>query len=133
MTESQIIAHTQDAFAAQIGVKLLEADVGYAKATLTITPEHFNGFRVAHGGAIFTLADFAFGVAANADGNVTLAINVNISYLKAVTSGTLFAEAQEVSRNPKLATYTVRVTNDQDELIATFQGMAYRKKERLIP
>ena len=53
------------------------------------------------------------------------------SYLKAVNSGTLIAEAKEVSINPKLATYNIQVKNEGDELIATFQGMVYRKKEKI--
>jgi acyl-CoA thioesterase len=44
-----------------------------------------------------------------------------------VTKGILFAEAEEISLNPKLGTYAVRVTDEHGELIATFQGMTYRK------
>ena len=58
-----------------------------------------------------------------------MAINVSISYLKAVTDGTLYAEAKEISLNPKLGTYNVTVTNDAGDLIAMFQGMTYRKKD----
>jgi hypothetical protein len=81
-----------------------------------------------------TLADLVFAVASNSHGTVAVAINANISFLKAAgqDTRTLFAEAKEVSRNFKLASYTVRVTDDQDDLIAIFQGMVYRKKDRII-
>ncbi len=46
-------------------------------------------------------------------------------------SGVLFAEASEVSRNTKLAAYTVRITEAADDLIAIFQGMVYRKREKI--
>ena len=49
--------------------------------------------------------------------------------VKAALEGTLFAEAQEISLNPKLATYSIKVTNEEGDLFATFEGMVYRKKQ----
>ena len=57
-----------DRFARQAGVELVEAGPGYAKARMRITPGHLNAGGVCQGGAIFTLADFAFGVACNTGG-----------------------------------------------------------------
>lgn len=120
-----------DNFAKELGIELLEASQGKAKAKLHITERHLNSFKTVHGGVIFSLADFVFAVAANSHGTVAMAINVSISYLKAVTEGTLFAEAEEASLNPKLGTYAVRVIDENDELVATFQGMTYRKKDTI--
>ncbi len=119
----------EDRFAQHVGIELLEVSPGRAKARLRITKEHLNGLHTAHGGAIFTLADFVFAAAANAHEGPAMAINVNISYIKAVTEGILFAEAEENALNRKLGNYTVRVTNEQDEPIAIFQGIVYRKTE----
>lgn len=120
-----------DRFAKQIGIELVEVSKGSAKAKMKITDIHLNAVNTVHGGAIFSLADYAFAIAANTHGNISVALNVNISFLKAVSKGTLFAEAEEVSINPKIATYNIRVLNEHNELIATFQGMAYRK-ERVL-
>jgi acyl-CoA thioesterase len=60
-----------------------------------------------------------------------MAINVGISFFKAVTIGALTAEANEVSLNPKLATYLVNVTDDGGNAIALFQGTVYRKKDNI--
>jgi acyl-CoA thioesterase len=122
---------TNDAFANQIGIELLEVSKGKAKARLNITGDHLNSFKTVHGGVIFSLADFVFAVAANSHGTVAVAINVSISYIKAVSGGTLFAQAEEVSLNPKLGTYSVCVTDQTGDIVATFQGMAYRKKEKV--
>ncbi len=121
----------KDKFARYIGIELLEAKEGWAKSKMEITKNHLNGIGTVHGGAIFTLADFTFAVAANSYGTVTVAINANISFMKAARSGTLYAEAEEISINPKLGTYTVTITNDVGELIAIFQGMAYRKRDKI--
>ena len=120
-----------DTFAEYVGIELLEVSKGRAKAKLEIKNEHLNGVNIVHGGAIYTLADLVFAVASNSHGNVAVAINGSIAYLKAVTEGTLFAEAEEVSVNPKLATYKVSVTDERDNTIAIFQGMVYRKKDTL--
>ena len=121
-----------DRFARHVGIELLEVSEGRAKAKMTVKECHLNGVNIAHGGAIFSLADLAFAVASNSHRTVAVSINVSISYLKASVAGdTLVAEAKEVSRNPKLATYEVRVTNETDELIAIFLGTVYRKKEKI--
>ena len=81
--------------------------------------------------AVFALADLVFAVASNSHGSIAMGINVSISYLKAVQKGVLFAEAIEVSINPKLATYTINVTDASNDLVAIFQGMVYRKKDAI--
>jgi acyl-CoA thioesterase len=121
-----------DKFASHSGIELLEISKGGAKAVMEIQKHHLNAVGSVHGGAIFTLADFVFAVASNSHGTVAVAINVSISFLKAANKGRLFAEAKEVALNPKLASYTVNVTNEQDDLIAVFQGMVYRKKDAVI-
>jgi acyl-CoA thioesterase len=60
-----------------------------------------------------------------------VALNVSITFMKPATTGTLWADAREVSKNFKVGSYAVEVKNDQGELVAQFQGLAYRKKDRL--
>ncbi len=122
-----------DLFAKHCGIELLEAKPGWSQAKMQIQPFHLNGAKTVHGGAIFTLADFAFAVAANGQGQLALAISTNTSFVKAAYDGTLYAEAQELSINKKLGTYEVRITDDQKQLIAQFHGTAFRKEETLFP
>jgi len=122
---------SRDQFAQHSGIELVEVSKGYAKAVMTLQEMHLNGVGTVHGGAIFTLADFVFAAASNSHGTIAVAINVSISYVKAATNGILTAEAAEESINPKLATYRVRVTDDSGDLVASFQGMVYRKKTAL--
>ena len=117
----------RDAFAKSLGIRLIEARPGYAKTAMDITENHRNGAGIAHGGAIFTLADLAFAVAANSHGKLSLAVAVSISYVKAGLGSTLYAEAREISLGSKMATYVVTIANDADDVIASFQGTAYRK------
>jgi len=116
---------SRDRFAAASGVELTEVRAGYARAQLTIGADHFNSVGRVHGGAIFTLAATALFAACCAAGRVVLGINLNISYVTGAESGTLFAEAVEISRSRKIATCTVRVTDRQQTLVALLQGTAY--------
>ncbi len=122
----------RDQYARHSGIELLDVAPGRAKASMKVEPYHFNAAGTVHGGAIFTLADYAFAAASNSHGTLAMGINVSISYVRAATGGTLYAEAQELSRNHKLASYSVQVTDDADEVVAIFQGMVYRKKESVI-
>jgi len=120
-----------DRFAEHNGIELLEISQGRAKAKLQIRDYHLNGANIVHGGAIFALADLVFAAASNSHGTIAVAINANISFLKASAGGTLYADAREISKNPKLGTYTIDVTNEDGEIIAVFQGMVYRKKDKI--
>jgi len=121
----------RDKFAELAGIELLEVSPGRARAKMTVGPQHLNGVDIVHGGAIFTLADLVFAAASNSHGTVAVAINASISFIKAASGGTLFADGREIACNPKLATYSIDVTNETGEIIAVFQGMVYRKKDSL--
>ena len=119
-----------DNYAALTGIEIIEAKEGYCKAQLKITKKHLNAINVVQRGAIFTLADFAFAVASNSRGQLALAINVNITFLKGVSGGTLYATASEFDDPKKLGAYDVIVTNEKDEIIARFNGLVYRKGQK---
>ena len=121
----------KDKFAERANIELLSVSPGQARAKMTLHPHHLNGYGTGQGGAICTLADFAFAAASNSHGKVAVAIHVSITFMKAGQTGTLWAEAKEVSKNFKLGTYTVEVKDDQGELVAVFQGLAYRKSETI--
>jgi len=120
-----------DQFARHSGMELLEVATGYAKVSMLIMGHHFNGAKIVHGGAIFTLADFAFAAAANSHGKIAVSINASISFIKAATAGVLIAEAKEISLNSKLGNYIVNITDQENDLIAVYQGTAYRKNDEL--
>jgi len=119
---------SNDRFAGHNGIELLDCSEGSAKAKMEVKDYHLNAVGTVHGGAIFALADFVFAAASNSHGTTAVAINASIWYVIAAFEGTLFAEAKEVSLQPKLAIYSIDVTNENHDTIASFQGMVYRKK-----
>ena len=123
----------RDRYAMYSGIEIIEAGEGYCKTRLLIEEHHLNAANVVQGGAIFTLADLAFAVACNSRGQLALAVNVNISFLQSRSTGLLFATAKEVGDpKKKLGAYDVLVTDEAGEVIARFNGMAYRKKDKLL-
>ncbi len=133
MEEIKEFFKQNDMLAKHLGIEMVDVSKGYAKAIMEVKAFHLNGVRTAHGGAIFSLADYVFAAACNSHGNVSVAINVSISYMKAAVEGTvLTAEGRELSINPKLGSYMVEVRDDDGELVAVFQGMAYRKRDRIL-
>ncbi len=130
-TETARKIFSRDRYAALSGIEIVEAGQGYCKARMTIEDKHLNAANVVQGGAVFTLADLAFAVASNSRGQLALAINVNISFLNSVSSGTLYATATEVDEPKRLGAYDVLVTDEQSRIIARFNGMVYRKNQNI--
>ena len=116
-----------DRYAALTGVEIVETAPGYCKTKLKIEDKHLNAANVIQGGAIFTLADFAFAIASNSRGQLALAINVNISFIKGKSDGVLYATATELTDPKRVGAYDVLVTDEKDEVVARFNGLVYRK------
>jgi len=132
MQEAVDFFRQNDQFARHAGIELITARPGWAQVKMPIQTFHLNGAGTVHGGALFTLADFAFAVASNSHGQLAMGINTSMSFIKAVSSGTLYGEAQELSLNRRLGNYQVKITDAAQQLIALFQGTVYRKEESLF-
>jgi acyl-CoA thioesterase len=86
-----------------------------------------NLFGRAHGGAIYALIDEAFETVCQTVGSVTVALNVNVTYVTSPEEkGVLRAEAREVSGTKRTASYDIKVRDDQGRLIAICQALGFR-------
>lgn len=120
-----------DAFAANAGVELIEAGNGFARVRMKIEPMHLNGGGVCQGGALFTLADFAFAVATNSHAQLTFSINSEIHIFRSEKNGYIYAEAHEMFNGGRLSNCEVKITNENGDLVATFNGTGFRKDVKL--
>nr|HID57816.1 hotdog fold thioesterase [Desulfobacterales bacterium] len=122
----------KEPYAQKLGIKLLKVEAGYSLVEMLFTNDMENIFGTAHGGAIFSLVDEAFEVASNSHGTVAVALTINITYHRAAKPGSVLrAEAKEINRTVRIGTYDIQVRDEQNQLIATCEGVAYRKKEPL--
>ncbi len=116
-----------DHFAEALGLKLLEEKDGYSKISMKVEKIHINALGFTHGGAIFSLADYAFAHACNFGDNVAVAVQVSINYLRPSEEGDLLiAEATRVSDGKSMGLYQVNVKNGE-KLVALFSGLAFKK------
>ena len=115
-----------DPFVRSLGITCSDAGPGTATVAMTVGPQHLNFNGTCHGGAIFTLADTAFGLASNSHGKVAAGIDAHITYQQAARAGDrLQAHATEVSRSRKLAIYRIDVTRGDGVAISSFTGTVY--------
>jgi acyl-CoA thioesterase len=120
-----------DRFAAAQGISLVDLREGYALARMPLGPRHMNGVGVAQGGAVFTLADFAFAGACNSHGTIAVGLDTAVTFARAGTGRALTAEAREVVVTRKISVCEVRVTDDAGALVALFRGTAFRKDDHV--
>jgi acyl-CoA thioesterase len=119
-------------YAQLLGLRLKKVDEGYSLVEMTTNDEMQNILGNTHGGAIFSLIDEAFETASNSHGTIAVALNMNVTFIAPPSPDeVLQAEAKEVNRTPRTATYLINVTGKGNRLIATCQALVYRKKEAL--
>jgi len=119
----RVTAFNRSEFAQLLGMEITEAGDGYARVTMSCRGKS-NPHGVAHGGAIFSLADQAFGIAANCAGTDRVAVSVHIQYIAPAT-GDLVAVAQRVADNGRYSTFRILVS-EGERIIAQFDGVAFR-------
>lgn len=109
-----------DPFASMaVGAAIQSAEPGRVVCTMELQPHHYNVAGIPHGGAIFTLGDFAFGVVANAFAQrVTISLQHDITYLAPARGKTVIAEARCVKAGRTASFYTVDITDDLGTQVA---------------
>jgi acyl-CoA thioesterase len=128
---SKMLDH--DAFSQWMDVKALEIKEGYSRIQMTIREEMVNGFGIVHGGIPFSLADSAFAFACNNRNNLSVALDVTITFTKAVNVGDILtAEAKEVHNGRSTGVYLITVTNQKNEQVALFKGTCFRTGKTLV-
>jgi acyl-CoA thioesterase len=111
-------------FARLLGMVITEAAPGRARVVMGPCGKT-NPNGVMHGGAIFSMADQAFGIAANLEDVPQVAVTASIWYLSPA-SGTLEAVARRISETTTYALYRVKIYQ-AERLIATFEGVGMKQ------
>jgi len=119
----QVAAFENNAFARLLGLHIVEARDGYARVEMDCAGK-LNPHGIAHGGAVFSLADHAFGIASNCGENHYTAVSVHIQYLLPA-KGRLAAVAERIAVNETCDTFRVMVY-EGDRTVAVFDGVAFR-------
>ncbi|MCJ7772350.1 MAG: PaaI family thioesterase [Desulfobacterales bacterium] len=115
-------------FAKALNMKLITLELGQSTVEMIFDQKSMsNIYDRAHGGAIFALIDEAFETASQTHGTIAVALNVNIQYITSPEPGKLLrATAKEKSGTRKTASYEIKVADEDGQLIAMCQALAYR-------
>lgn len=108
-----------DKFATDNGMIIEECKHHYAKCSFEIQPVHRNAMGNVMGGALFTLADFTFAVAANWENPGTVSLSSNISYNGVAKGNKVIAHATCVKDGRSTCCYMVELADDLGNLVAT--------------
>lgn len=121
-------AVANEPFAKLLNLQLIELSLGHAIVEMVYDPAIMdNIYARTHGGALFALIDEAFETASQTHGSIAVALNVNVTYLRPPEAGErLRAQADEIALTRKTATYDIKISNIDGDLIAVCQALAYR-------
>jgi acyl-CoA thioesterase len=112
-----------DAFSKWLGAEMFEISEGKCVMKMTVRAEMLNGFKISHGAITYALSDSTLAFAANSRGQKAVSIETSISHLRPVQLGdNLLSVAEEISRSKSVGVYTVKVFNQEEQLVSYFKG-----------
>ncbi len=117
----------KDRFATESGAVINEIGERYAKCSLKLSDSHRNALGAVMGGAIFTLADFAFAVAANWQDPGVVSLSSNIAYLGTAKEEKLTARAQCIKNGRTTSYYNIDIADELGNQVAVMTVTGYRK------
>jgi acyl-CoA thioesterase len=116
-----------DPFSQWLGIERILDAPGKSVLRMRVREEMLNGFKIAHGGISYSLADSALAFASNAHGIQCVSVETSISHIKKVMIGdVLTTEVEEKNISSKIGIYHVTVYNQNQEPVAYFKGTVYR-------
>lgn len=126
-SEKTVRLFENDRFATENGAVIEEVDDHYARCTLRVEERHRNAMGAVMGGVYFTLADFAFAVAANWQEIGTVSLTSDIAYLGTAKGDRLTAEAVCVKNGRTTSYYRIEVKDELGKLAAIVNTTGYKK------
>lgn len=108
----------KDRYATDNGAVIEAVDEGYARCVMELDGHHYNAVGGVMGGAIFTIADFAFAVASNWNKKPCVSLSAQINYLGKAKGRRLIAEARKVKEGRTTCYYLIEVKDDLGNQVA---------------
>ncbi len=118
-----------DPFSTWLGIEILECEIGRCKVGLTVKKDMLNSMGKAHGGISYSLADTAFGFAANTHGKYAVSIETSINHIEALEEGDFIVAESVIEKVKNKLGFNIIEVKRGDELIALFKGVVYRTKK----
>ncbi|MDR2891938.1 MAG: PaaI family thioesterase [Deltaproteobacteria bacterium] len=110
-----------------LGIESVEFGDKKAKAVMHLDDRQKNHYGMAHGGALFTLADIAAGMLAKYLGYITVTLSANTTFFKPGMTPLIYAESEIISDSGKIACVKVKITDQEAVLLAECDFLLYKK------
>ena len=120
---------SQDAFSQWLGIEILECEIGRCKVGMTIRKDMLNSMNKAHGGISYSLADTAFGFAANTHGKYAVSIETSVNHIEALDEGDYLVAESVIEKVKNKIAFNVVEVKRGEELVALFKGIVYRTQK----
>ncbi|WP_431158996.1 PaaI family thioesterase [Winogradskyella poriferorum] len=120
---------SQDAFSQWLGIEILECEIGRCKLGMTIRKDMLNSMNKTHGGISYSLADTAFGFAANTYGKYAVSIETSINHIEALEEGDYLEAESVIGKVKNKLGFNVIEVKRNNELVALFKGIVYRTQK----
>jgi acyl-CoA thioesterase len=119
-----------DRLAKTLQFETLESKFGSARVRAIAKDEFLNGVNIAHGGFLFSLADFASALATNTDERVAISSSASMNFLSPCPQDeVVIADAKITYSDVKTALVDVAVSSENNGAIfAMFQSRVIFKK-----
>ena len=118
-----------DAYSQWLGIEILECEIGRCKVGMTIRKEMLNSMDKAHGGISYSLADTAFGFAANTHGKFAVSIETSINHIAALSEGDVLVAESVIEKVTNKLGFNIIEVKRGKELVALFKGVVYRTQK----
>tara|TARA_B110000046_G_scaffold65615_1_gene73158 strand:+ start:26855 stop:27127 length:273 start_codon:yes stop_codon:yes gene_type:complete len=83
----------------------------------------------AHGGISYSLADTAFGFAANTHGKFAVSIETSINHIEALSEGDVLVAESVIEKVTNKLGFNIIEVKRGNELVAFFKGVVYRTQK----
>jgi acyl-CoA thioesterase len=119
-----------DDFSSWLGIQIQKVKEGEVVLSLDVNEIHTNGFKIAHGGICYSLADSCLAFVANSYGYKAVSVETSISHVVKVYPGdNLIASSKLVYKGNSSAVFIVEIINQEKILVAHFKGTVRISKE----
>ena len=115
-----------DPFSSWLGIEIIDVEKGRCKVALTVRKEMLNSMNKAHGGIAYSLADTAFGFAANTHGKYAVSIETSINHIEALNEGDYLTAESVIEKVGNKLGFNIIEVKRGEELVALFKGVVYR-------
>ncbi|MCP3987702.1 MAG: hotdog fold thioesterase [Actinomycetia bacterium] len=122
----------RDPHAAHLGIEIISWAQGSATVGCTITEGHTNFLGGGHGGVMFSLADVAMSIASNTVGRITVAVQVDISYLRRVVPGDRLTATATVTNTSRRLTHIDIEVMAGERKVSAATAIGYRTDDWLF-